>query len=72
MRGMYNRDGELFGYLQGSRIYDLDGVQTGVVRGRVIFDMNGDRRLRIDGDALLDIRYNVVGYLGDRVPADVW
>ena len=66
-RGLYNRDGEVFGYLQGSRVYDLQGNQTGEMRDRTIYDLDGTRRWLIDGDALLDLRGNVIGYLGENV-----
>ena len=66
-RGIYDRDGEIFGYLDGERIYDLNGNQTGIGRGQVVYDLEENRRWLLDGDALLDPRGNVVGYLGDNV-----
>ncbi|MBN1201907.1 MAG: hypothetical protein JXJ20_08645 [Anaerolineae bacterium] len=71
-RGIYNRAGEPFGYLEGSRTYDLNGNQTGVVREQVIYDMDGNRRWQLDGDAVLDPRGNVIGYLGERVSHGEW
>lgn len=67
VRGIYDRNGEALGTLNGDRIYDLNGEQTGVVRGRVVYDLQGERRWWIDGDALLDRRANVIGYLTDPV-----
>jgi len=69
-RGIYNREGELFGYLEGTRTYDLDGNLTGEVRGHTVYDLNDERHWVIDGDALLDPHGNVLGYLGERVPHD--
>jgi hypothetical protein len=69
-RGMYDRGGELFGYLEVTRVYDLDGQQIGELRGRVIYDQEDERRWLVDGDALLDLRGNVIGYLGERDPHD--
>ncbi len=66
-RGISNRDGEVFGYLQGNRIYDLQGQQTGVVQGQVVYDLEGARQWLLDGDALLDLKGNVIGYLGAPV-----
>ena len=31
-RGIYDRKGELFGYLVGTEIFDLDDTQKGYVR----------------------------------------
>ncbi len=66
-RGIYNRDGEVFGYLQGSRTYDLEGNQTGTVHGQIVYDLDGKRRWLIHRDALLDWRGNVIGYLGEAI-----
>ncbi len=66
-RGISNRDGEVFGYLEGNRIYDLQGQQTGVVQGQVVYDLDGGRQWLLDGDALLDLKGNVVGYIGAPV-----
>ncbi len=63
-RGIYNREGESLGYLAGTRLYDIEGVFSGELRGQTIVDTNGERRWMIDGDALLDLRGNVIGYLG--------
>lgn len=64
-RGIYSRDGDLFGYLANDRTYTLDGTQTGSVQGRAVYDLDGNRRWEIDGDALLDRHANVIGYLGE-------
>jgi hypothetical protein len=71
VRGIYNRDGEPMGYVEGNRTYDLNGNQTGTVRGRVVLDLNGDRRWVIDRDAVLNLRHNVIGYLGESIHQDV-
>lgn len=68
-RGVYNRDGEALGYLTGTRLYDLEGIFSGELRGRTIVDTNGERRWQVDRDALLDLRGNVIGYLG-QPPSD--
>lgn len=69
-RGVYDRQGEALGYLSGSRMYDLDGNLSGELRGSVIYDTDGERRWILDRDALLDLRGNVIGYLGERAPED--
>ena len=69
-RGLYDRSGEVFGYLDGTRVFDLDSRQIGELRGRVIYDLEDERRWLVDGDALLDLRGNVIGYLGEPAPRD--
>lgn len=69
-RGIYDRNGELLAYLEISRVSDPEGRPIGELRGRVIVDLDGERRWLVEGDALLDLRGNVVGYLGERTPHD--
>jgi hypothetical protein len=69
-RGLYNRDGEPLGYLAGSRVYDLADELIGERRGNTIYDRVGDRHWLVDRDALLDLRGNVIGYLGEPAPYD--
>ncbi|MBI5957608.1 MAG: hypothetical protein HY866_02665 [Chloroflexi bacterium] len=69
-RGMYDRDGELFGYIDGVRVYNRQGDLIGEMRGQAIYDLQEERRWLLDRDALLDLRGNVIGYLGARVPQD--
>lgn len=51
-------------------MYDLDGNLSGELRDNVIYDTNGERRWIVDHDALLDLRGNIIGYLGERAPED--
>jgi hypothetical protein len=69
-RGLYTRDGEQLGYLEGSRVYDLQDIWIGELRGNTIYDRDGDRHWLVDRDALLDLRGNVIGYLGESAPHD--
>ena len=61
-RGLYNREGERLGYLEGSRVYDLHDVWIGDLRGNAIYDRDGERHWLVDRDALLDLRGHVIGY----------
>lgn len=63
-RGIYNRDGELIAYLDGTRVYNLNDEWIGEQRGRSVIDRAGERRWLMDGDAVLDLRGNVLGYVG--------
>lgn len=69
-RGIFDRNGEVLGYLAGNRLYDNQDNESGELRGSVILDLNGERRWLVDRDALLDLRGNVIGYLGQQVPDD--
>jgi hypothetical protein len=51
-------------------VYNREGELIGEVRGSAIYDTQGERRWLVDRDALLDLRGNVIGYLGARVPQD--
>lgn len=69
-RGIYNRDGEQIAYLAGSRVYNPNDEWIGDLRGRTVVDRSGERRWLIDGDAVLDLRGNVLGYMGEATPDD--
>jgi hypothetical protein len=71
-RGIYNKDGEVVGYLKHERTYDPDGNQTGWVRGRTVYDLDDERHWLLEADAVLDLHGNVIGYLGEPVPHDEW
>ena len=71
-RGIYTRDGELFGYVDGNRTFNLNGQLTGIIRGRTVYDMDDERRWLLDRDAVLDLRGNIVGYLGEAASRDAW
>jgi hypothetical protein len=63
-RGIYDKNGELFGYLIGKAVYDLDDNQQGVVRNGIVVDMNGSEMWRIKGDGLYTLKGVSMGYLG--------
>lgn len=67
-RGLYDRSGELLGYLEGTRVYNAQGDRIGDRVGQVIVDQDGERRWLIDRDALLNLHRQVIGYLGEQVP----
>ncbi len=43
MRGLIDRKGEQFAYLQGSVLYTLEGEPTGRLEGEFIVDTAGNR-----------------------------
>jgi hypothetical protein len=67
---IHDRSGELLAYLEISRVSDPEGRPIGELRGHVIVDLDGERRWLVEGDALLDLRGNVIGYLGEQTPRD--
>lgn len=52
MRGLVDRKGEQFAYLQGNVLYTLEGEPTGRVEDNFVLDMAGNRIWRIVGDAV--------------------
>lgn len=55
MRGLIDRKGEQFAYLQGSVLYTLEGEATGRRDGDFIVDMAGKRVWRVIGDAVYSL-----------------
>ncbi len=63
MRGLIDRKGEQFAYLQGSTLYTLAGEPTGRVRDGFIEDLAGKRMWRVVGDAVYSLDGNeTIGY----------
>ena len=51
-RGLVDRKGEIFAYLEGNTLYTLDGEATGRLLGEYIVDMAGNRVWRVYGDGV--------------------
>lgn len=65
MRGVYDRKGEQFAYLNGGILYTLDGEPSGKHVGDYIVDLAGNKRWRIIGDALSSLDFSeTIGYIG--------
>lgn len=72
MRGLIDRKGEQFAYLQGSTLYTLDGEATGRREGDFIVDMAGKRVWRIVGDAVYSLDgMESIGYFSGEKPDDL-
>ncbi|MBN2470453.1 MAG: hypothetical protein JXN59_07000 [Anaerolineae bacterium] len=65
-RGIYDRHGELFGFLINGIVYDLEEVQTGYFENGVIYANNGEKQWDVRGDGLYTPRGEAVGYLGEN------
>jgi hypothetical protein len=72
MRGVVDRKGEQFAFVQGNNLYMLDGELSGYVQGEFVVDLAGNRIWRIVGDAIYSLDGNeTIGYLGGERP-DEW
>lgn len=65
-RGIYDRHGELFGFLINNIVYDLEEVQTGYFQDGVIYASNGEKQWVLRGDGLYTPLGEAVGYLGEN------
>jgi hypothetical protein len=65
MRGLIDRKGEQFAFLQGNTLFTLDGEPTGYLRGSFIEDLAGNRIWRVVGDAVYSVDGNeTIGFFG--------
>lgn len=66
-RGLHDRKGELFAYLEGLTLYTLEGEMTGRIEGDYIVDTGGNRIWRVfkHGVYTLD-GMEPVGYFGSK------
>lgn len=65
MRGLVDRKGEQFAYLDGNTLYTLEGEATGRIQEDFIVDMGGNRIWRIVGDAVYSLDgMETIGYFG--------
>mgnify|MGYP005832663237 CR=1 FL=1 len=68
-RGIFDRHGEVFAYLEGDRVYDLEGAQIGYRREQAIYSLSGELLWRIEGDGVYAGGENI-GYLGSPFKYD--
>ena len=70
-RGLLDRKGELFAYLEGDTLYTLDGEITGRLEGGYIVDTAGNRVWLVQQDGVYTLDGSrAVGYFGGRTPAE--
>lgn len=71
MRGIIDRKGEQFAYLQGDKLYSLDDELTGYAQGEFIVDLAGNRVWRIVGDGLYSLDgMETIGFLSMERPSE--
>lgn len=72
MRGLIDRKGEQFAYLQGSVLYTLEGEATGRREGEFIVDLAGNRVWRVVGDAVYSLDgMESIGYFSSKKSEDL-
>ncbi len=71
MRGLMDRKGEQFAYLDGTVLYTMDGEPTGRLEGEFIVDLGGRQIWRVIGDGVYTLDGSEsVGYLSTDIPAE--
>lgn len=63
-RGIYDTEGELFGYIEGNLVYTLDGEQVGTLQESTVVNLDNEPMWWIKGDGLYTDAGDPVGYLG--------
>lgn len=72
MRGLFDKNGEQFGYLRGTVLYTLDDEPTGRLEDEFIVDLVGKKMWRVVGDAIYSLDGSeTIGYLGAQAPPDI-
>jgi hypothetical protein len=70
-RGLYDRKGELFAYLEGGVLYTLEGEITGRLEGNYIVDTAGNRVWRVYDNGVYSLdEMEAIGYFGGYSPED--
>lgn len=68
-RGLYDRKGELFAYLEGSVLYTLEGEVTGRLEGKYIVDTAGNPIWRVYDNGVYSLNeLEAIGYFGESAP----
>ncbi len=70
MRGVIDRKGEQFAYLQGDAMFTLAGEPTGYLRGEFVEDLSGKRIWQVVGDGLYSLDGSeTIGFLSGGRPS---
>lgn len=71
MRGLIDRKGEQFAYLEGAILYTMEGEPTGRLDGEFVVDLSGRQIWRVMGDGVYTLDGSEsVGYFGAEVPTE--
>lgn len=67
MRGLIDKKGEQFAYLQGHVLYTLEGDPTGRIEGNFVVDLAGNCVWRVVGDAVYSLDgMETIGYFSSE------
>ena len=70
-RGLLDRKGELFAYLEGNVLFTLDGEVTGRLEGNYVVDTAGNQIWRVFEDGVYTIDgIEAIGYFSSWTPED--
>jgi hypothetical protein len=70
-RGLVDKKGELFAYVQGDQVYTLDYELTGRIKGDVVVDLGGKPVWRVFGDGVYTLDgVEPVGFLSSEGPEE--
>lgn len=71
-RGIYDRKGELFAYLDGNHLLTLEGEVTGRLEGDHFVDMAGNRIWRVFDNGIYPMdEWVTIGYIGESASEDL-
>lgn len=71
VRGIYDRKGELFAYLDGYTLLTLEGEVTGRLEGDYMVDLAGNRIWRIFDNGIYPLdEWVTIGYFGSSPAED--
>lgn len=71
MRGLIDRKGEQFAYLENGILYTMEDEPTGRLESDYIVDLGGKRVWRVVGDGIYTLDgAESVGFLGGEISAD--
>ena len=67
MRGLIDRKGEQFAYIDGNVLYTMDNEPTGRIEGNFIVDIAGNRMWRLVGDGVYSLDgMETIGFIGGQ------
>lgn len=71
MRGLMDKNGEQFAYLEGDLLFTMEDEPTGRLQEGFIVDLAGNKVWRVVGDAVYTLDGNEsVGYFSSESPRD--